>query len=74
MDAGRGAVGYDLSRHCPRYTNDVLDGYWVHRDVISWMSPRENQSRVWHVVHLNGYNYRFPEGKGSNDKNKDNHN
>eukprot|EP00959_Pyramimonas_sp_CCMP1952_P358790 7512793-Pyramimonas_sp.AAC.1 len=38
------------------------------------MSPRENQSRVWHAAYMNDYNYRFPrEGKGSKNKNKDKH-
>eukprot|EP00959_Pyramimonas_sp_CCMP1952_P254814 5322231-Pyramimonas_sp.AAC.1 len=69
MDVGRGAAGYDPSKHYPRYANDVLDGYWVHRDSLSWMSPRDNQSFVWHVAHTNDYNFYFPKtGKDSKDK------
>eukprot|EP00959_Pyramimonas_sp_CCMP1952_P039552 827512-Pyramimonas_sp.AAC.1 len=73
MDVGRGAAGYDPSKPCPHYADDVLDGYYVHRDAISWMSQRDNQSRAWYVVYMSDYNYYCPR-KGKDSRNKDKRN
>eukprot|EP00959_Pyramimonas_sp_CCMP1952_P435226 9113384-Pyramimonas_sp.AAC.1 len=73
MDVGRGAAGYDPSIHYPHFTNHVQDGYYVHRDQITWMSHSDNRSRAWHVAHMRDYNYYFPrKGKDSKNKNKRN--
>eukprot|EP00959_Pyramimonas_sp_CCMP1952_P316613 6627037-Pyramimonas_sp.AAC.1 len=48
MAAGRDDGDCDPAIHYPKYTSTGLQGYWVHREMIYWKHPRENQSRAWH--------------------------